>query len=55
MKRFLLCTSLPLRTQIFDFACDPQPLKASVGLLSFFFFAPPLLSPRLISVLKAGV
>ena len=32
MKRFLLCPSPPLHTQIFDFACDPQPLKASVGL-----------------------
>lgn len=32
MKRFLLCTSQTLHSQIFDFACDPQPLKASVGL-----------------------
>lgn len=32
MNRFLLCTSLPLHAQIVDFACDPQPLKASVGL-----------------------
>lgn len=32
VKRFLRCTSPPLHSQIFDFACDLQPLKASVGL-----------------------
>lgn len=33
MKKDILCTSPPFHTQIFDSAYDPQPLKASVGLL----------------------